>query len=340
MVTRAHSLTHTLRPYALALSFFSLLLLPGIVISNYLVEGAVGVFFTGAVPVAAAVFGGASRAAIPVTLFLSVSGALAIVFHPSVALSTLLMVTVAAIIGIVALRGLHSPVMLVGVMLGFLVVTPPEFAPREYLPWSSISPWFATFALLLLGGLWATLIGFALRSTLPVTPPLLHRTPSVVIPYTLSLSISTGLATFVVLTFWPGGVGAWVILTIFVIIQPEQDVMRNKIRERVLGTLAGALVALLAIGALQGVGRERTGVQLIIALIFLALAMRYYLPGPYWKYVIYLTPGIVLLDSHRSLDQTDVDLLRVMFTLAGATIAVLVATGVHRGSRALIALRK
>jgi uncharacterized membrane protein YccC len=51
--------------------------------------------------------------------------------------------------------------------------------------------------------------------------------------------------------------------------------------------------------------------------------MTYFIPGPYWKYVFFLTPGVVLLDSNAVSDQTNIDLLRVVYTLIGVAIALI-----------------
>jgi len=53
--------------------------------------------------------------------------------------------------------------------------------------------------------------------------------------------------------------------------------------------------------------------------------MTYFQSGPYWKFVIFVTPGVVLLDSNQASDQIQVAETRVLFTLIGAVLAVLIA---------------
>ena len=63
--------------------------------------------------------------------------------------------------------------------------------------------------------------------------------------------------------------------------------------------------------------------------------MAYFVPGPYWVYVMCLTPGVVLLDSNAVSDQDNVALTRIAFTLIGITIALVIGFLVQRSSKVI-----
>ena len=65
------------RRFALGIGFFLLLLLPGVLITATLVGGASSVFLFGALPVAAAFFGGARKQSLYVVAFMTGTGSLA-----------------------------------------------------------------------------------------------------------------------------------------------------------------------------------------------------------------------------------------------------------------------
>ena len=314
------------RPFLLAFVFFMVLLLPGLFIGLYLVKGTAGLFLFGAVPVAAAVFGGNRHLALRFSLSTAFVGGLALVFAPNVLLSTGLIAVVSGVVGLTARRGYQSPGLMMAVVLGFVVVGPPVLDWRDGGA-AVESPWYALIGalILLLGGLWATVIGYVVRHKIPVGAAPIERELSVVIPYALALTVSTGLATFIVLEYWPNGLGAWIILTVLVVVQPERDTMKTKVAYRVGGTLIGGAISILLLLLLEILDLQSGYLQLFFAFICISMAMTYFQSGPYWKFVIFVTPGVVLLDSNQASDQIQVAETRVLFTLIGAVLAVLIA---------------
>lgn len=75
------------RRYALGIGFFLILLIPGILIANFLIGGAASVFLFGALPVAVAFFGGTRKQSLLVLAFMTVAGTLARAFDGSEARS-------------------------------------------------------------------------------------------------------------------------------------------------------------------------------------------------------------------------------------------------------------
>lgn len=302
--------------------FLLVLLLPGVLIGMFLVSGAASILLLGALPMAAAYFGGATSSSARIITFMVVSGTLARAFDQSPIPSALLVAAVAFIIGITARRGLSSPILLVGISLAFLVINPPKLGESGQQALDNLDPVLVTALLLLIGGLWARLVIAGIRQWIPAVPETTPRSTIELLPYALALAISTGLSTFFLLTFAPGGMGAWLLLTIFVVMRVNYGQTIERTKDRVIGTLSGALVAFLIIELLQALNWQEGLVQLFLALLFFGISMTYFVPGPYWKYIFFLTPGVVLMDSNAAADQTTVDALRVMYTLIGITVAL------------------
>lgn len=323
------------RRYALSLGFFLVLLLPGVLIASYLVGGAASVFLFGALPVAIAFFGGAREQSLLVIAFMTVAGTLARAFDGSPIPSALLVGIVALIIGLAARRGLSSPIMEVGIVLGFLVMSPPDLTNKDSSLFTSVNPILATAVLLVLGGFWALLVGTIVHKKAPSVPENKIPDLSVVVPYALALALSTGVVTYLLLDFSVGHLGAWVILTIFVIMKPDHDATIAHTKDRILGTFAGTAIAIIAIEILHLLDSQQGLVQITFAFLFIGVSMAYFVPGPYWVYVMFLTPGVILLDSNTVSDQDDVALKRIAFTLVGIAIALTLGYLIQRGTKVL-----
>lgn len=323
------------RRYALGIGFFIILLIPGILIASFLVGGAASVFLFGALPVAVAFFGGAGKQSLLVLVSMTVAGTLARAFDGSPIPSALLVGLVALIIGLGARRGLSSPIMQVGIVLGFLVMSPPDLTNKDSGLSLGIDPVLATAILLAVGGLWALIVGTVVHKKAPAVPENEVVELSVVVPYALSLAISTGVVTYCLLYFSAGNLGAWMILTIFVVMKPDRDSTMLKTKDRIQGTFAGTVIAIIAIEILNLFNSQEGLAQVILALLFIGIAMAYFVPGPYWVYVMCLTPGVILLDSNAVSDQDDVAFTRVVYTLIGIAIALVIGFLVHRSYRIL-----
>lgn len=216
------------------------------------------------------------------------------------------------------------------ITLAFMVVSPPVLtwnASGEKLEESSFV--LVGAGLLLAGGLWAVAIGFVVHNRIPAGAKPVELKLSVVIPYTLALFVATGIVTFGALTYGNGGLKAWIILTVLLVVQPDQKSMRTKVTSRIFGTLIGGVIAVILLLILQSLGDQNGTVQLVCAFTLIGIAMSYFQKGPYWKFVMFLTPGIILMDSNQVSNQILVAEMRVGFTLLGAVIAILVASRVR-----------
>jgi hypothetical protein len=216
-------------------------------------------------------------------------------------------------------RGLHSPALMVPVFASFLLVAPPTVPPLSAIPTA-----FVAGAVLLVGGLWGTAITRVLLG---------HRLPSVdrkklgprgATAYGVIMGVVLGVAAWAVLSYAKFHEGAWLLLTLIILLQPSPHDTFTKSMQRLAGTLGGALIAVVLIL----INVEQTFALVIGGfLIFGALTVRYVLKRPYWEYVTVLTPAVILL-SASGVDRVRVAEDRVGFTLIAAAVALLIALGV------------
>lgn len=227
-------------------------------------------------------------------------------------LAALVMAVGAGLYGLSSRRGVQPYVSMGPIALAFIVAE--GIAPKpEASVWTNAA---ITAGLVVLSGIWGSAIGALIgrRVSMPALNPLPAKRAQW---YAVLMAVTLGIAMWFVSHFqWQHG-GAWMLLTMLIVIQPYvQDTWRKGL-QRVLGTILGfSIVMVIA---------ELTTSELalgLFALGFLAVAMYVQLIAhkPYWIYATLLTPGIVIAESIGS----SVDALafaRLGFTLAGAAVA-------------------
>lgn len=215
-----------------------------------------------------------------------------------------------------AKRGLHSPVLMMPVFLSFVLAAPPEVPGLSALPAALL-----TGVVLLLGGLWATgsarlLLGRPSRHT--EAQALGTRAT---IAYAVLMTVVVGIAAWAVLAFAKDHQGAWLLLTLIIVLQPSPHDTFAMSLQRLGGTLLGGVIALALILA----GVEST-LALVVGgvVLFAAFAVRYVLKRPYWEYVTVLTPAAILLNT-PGLDALTVAEDRVVYTVIATVVALALA---------------
>jgi len=88
--------------------------------------------------------------------------------------------------------------------------------------------------------------------------------------------------------------GMWMTLTVVVIIHPYIGYSVRRGIERASGTILGFLIAIGVATAIPA-----NFIYYAVGLIFVELAIltRFYPDRPYWQYVMFITPGVVLLSG-------------------------------------------
>jgi hypothetical protein len=212
-----------------------------------------------------------------------------------------------------ARRGLHSPVLMVPVFIGFTLVAPPEVSGASLLVIALLAG-----AALAGGGLWILAVSQVLFGN---SVPQREATPigrATTLTYAALMALTLGVAAWGVMTFIPSHQGAWLLLTLIIVLQPSPHDTLVKSFQRLGGTILGGIVAV----ALILIGVDST-VALILggAFLFAAMVVQFVFKRPYWEFVAVLTPAVILMDSPGR-DGLQVAEERVGLTLLGGLIAI------------------
>ncbi|RXR22400.1 hypothetical protein EQW78_14235 [Oerskovia turbata] len=238
-----------------------------------------------------------------------------------------LMAVLGACVGFSAVRGWHGVGGFVGPQTAFALVG----GPLVTLPTGTVSPSTSLGALAAMagwvafGGLWTALVGGALTRgmRLPGPRPVPERAATY---FGLALAVLAGGGTYVAMGWADSPNAWWLLLTLFVVVQPYFAATLSRTAARVGGTLAGAVLA----GA---VAHSVSGFPVVLSVVTLVLtgaAGWAYLRRPYWVFTLFLTPAVILQTSGSEELVLAADLDRVVFTVGAAAVAVAVLALGHR----------
>lgn len=180
-------------------------------------------------------------------------------------------------------------------------------------PWRALVPAALTAA----GGFWAALMTSAVHRRLPrgrVNPQ-----PRIVAArYGIALAVLLGLTAALAAVWFEGTTAGWALLTILVIVRPDLSDTRRRLGHRILGTVAGGLVA----APLASVVPVRPVLLLVGAVCAALVVVFQFVTVPYAVYAFVLTLSVVLLSTPVA-SVAAVDAQRVAYTLAGALMIVI-----------------
>ena len=228
-------------------------------------------------------------------------------------------------LGVSALWGLQQSMMLVPLYLCIEMIAPPVWGDA---PVDRGSTSYLLWTMLIWGGgaLWAVL----------VFPPLLRKMKTFprepnsrgdTIVYTATLTVLCTLSTLVVLIWWPGSNGAWLIVTLLVITQVGARSPVKRTVERIVGTVIGVVAA--AVLAAPWTGQT---VLIGIGLVLLVIALTIRIGPNFWLFTAVITPAFVLFTSVSSDVATSAE-QRVVDTLVGAALVLLASAITLRWAR-------
>jgi hypothetical protein len=167
------------------------------------------------------------------------------------------------------------------------------------------------------------LVSLVVKKPMQASPP--KYRPLVTAMYTVNLAILFTASGFVASLWHDQLPGMWLTLTIVIIIRPHIGESLMRALERGGGTILGFLIAI-------GVAYSLTPTPIYfgIGLIFLEIAVliRFHPDRPYWEYIMFLTPAVVLLAGSPS-EVTDFASYRLGATIA-AVVACLLLLGIER----------
>lgn len=305
----------------------ALLAIPAIIAGQLWLPGSAGIFILGSLPTLIAVVAVGPKRALQIAVAAAVGGALAAGFSGNAWVGAAIIAALAGYGGYSARYGNQSPILLVPVVVAFIVISPPDLAARDG---SALSGWQYPAVVgisLLIGGLWVALLGLYLARNLerakdePVERP-------VAIGYAIALATSTGIATFIAAYFFPNSTGAWVVMTILLVMKPRATDMWRTARHRVGGTLLGAVLAAAIVIGLGQLGVSLATWLTLLGAVFLTLALSAVRVRPYWQFVTLLTPAIILLKSSGD-NSLELDADRVIMTIIGTFMALIFAAAVR-----------
>jgi len=218
-------------------------------------------------------------------------------------------------LGVSALWGLQQSMMLVPLYLSLEMIAPPAWGDA---PVDRGSTSYLLWTMLIWGGgaLWAVLVfPPLLRKMKPI--PREPNTRGDTIVYTATLTVLCTLSTLVVLIWWPGSNGAWLIVTLLVITQAGARSPVKRTAARIVGTVIGVVAA--AVLAAPWTGQT---VLIGIGLVLLVIALMVRIGPNFWLFTAVITPAFVLFTSVSSDVATSAE-QRVVDTLVGAALVLL-----------------
>lgn len=258
----------------------------------------------------AAIFGG-RKLAVSMLVPFAVAAGLAVWWSDNPWLAALLMLVVAGTRGMMAQYGMHGPLSMSVIAIGFILAEPPK--PSMQGPAALL----VGILVLIVGG-YAVLTVIAFRRWMP-TPKIQEVPPMRANYFGLILGVTVAVAAWFTVQYQLSHEGAWIMLTIVVVLQPNGKDAFKKAFQRSVGTTLGFLIA---IGLATTV--DQSWFLYLIGIVAMVAAMAYLmLKKPYWEYAILLTVGIVILEG-SSTSIVNTANTRFHATIIGATAALAV----------------
>lgn len=261
-----------------------------------------------------------ARLAVALCAIAGAASTVGALLHPYPVLGGLFMALLAGYAALTARRGVHSPVLMVPLVVGFAVADPTVALADRGL----VANAFVTGAVLTLGGLWAVCAWLLLAGKVPKVPPR-PFSRGIATVYAAVMAAVMGVSTWAVLTWAPGHTGAWLLMSLIVVLQPDPDATLARSFGRMVGTVIGVVIA-----AAVAFFVTSFTLLLVIGLVLLlvALALRFDLKQPYWVYVSFLTPAVVFFDS-GSRGVAAIEEARLGATLLAGAVAVVLAFAIR-----------
>jgi hypothetical protein len=261
-----------------------------------------------------------ARLAVALSVIAGAASVVGALLHPYPVLGGLFMALLAGYAALTARRGVHSPVVMVALAVGFAVADPTLMLADV----NDAANAFAAGAVVALGGLWAVCVWRVLARKVPKVPPSPFSAGIATI-YAIVMATVMGVTTWAVLTWAPGHAGAWLLMSLIVVLQPDPDATLARSFGRMVGTVIGVFLAAV-------ISYFVTSITLLLlvglVLLFVSLALRFGGKGPYWVYVAFLTPAVVFFDSGSG-GIPATEKARLWATLLAGAVAVVLAFAIR-----------
>ncbi len=249
----------------------------------------------------------------------------------------LLLAGVGAAVGWVAHYGLANAGTFVAVQVALATIAQPTATFLLVSSPTTLRNALEVAAYVLAAGMWAVVVGTLLLYDVP------HRRPAKIPAqaardYGVVLALLAGGFGWVALTWLPASNSWWVLLTLFVVLQPTTEATRDRAVQRTLGTVAGAAAA-SALALFIHSPEVTAPLGAVLALATIAATFS----APYWLYTTALTMTIIFT-TFTPQSVADGGWERIIFTLVGAVGTAGASTTAHwlltRRSRRRVGLRR
>jgi Fusaric acid resistance protein-like len=246
----------------------------------------------------------------------AVLNALAVLVFGHPLATTLLMVCIAVAVGLSALWGLHPVAAFAAIQPAIVVISGYHTVSVGTTTPGVVGQALIGAGVVIVGGLWAVLIGWALLRDESSGPPA-RVPPRIVIFYTGALVLLLAVGAFIASMWFLETTAGWVLLTVLLVTRPTYDESKQMIRERGLGTVAGGVVA----AVVAVIVSDSTALVAIGTLTMVVAAVLQLQHARYAYFAVFVTAAIVLVDAQRS-NVFEIDLERVVYSLVGVALVV------------------
>ena len=141
---------------------------------------------------------------------------------------------------------------------------------------------------------------------------------SIIFRHALRLSVASAIA-IAIYKFFKLEHGYWLIITVLVIVKPVFADTRKRAFERVLGSVAGGIIAVIIAALFQNI------IILDVLLIFFSVLAFSHVRTNYGFYVLFLTPFVVLMIDTVIPGNWEIAFVRILDTMIGGAIALFIS---------------
>ena len=281
-------------------------------------------WYLGMLPALMGLFTG-RRLAFAASIITPLGMGLALLLREEPLIGALYMAAIGVATGLSAMRGWHLMGAFAGPLIAYALIGDLHVAfPAEVVSaHSSVTAALTAMGIVFAGGIWTTVFGSFVIRGMGVKAP--HTIPGHTAGYfAAALGILIGLTAWACMR-WLDASSWWIILTFFVVVQPYYKDSTRRVVERVIGTLAGALFAVVVVYALH----DFPTVITVLALLLTLGAAYANLKLPYWVFAALLTPAVVLQTTGSTHDLLVSIGERALYTVIGAAAAILLMSLGH-----------
>ncbi len=272
------------------------------------------------------------RSGVRFAAIFAVASTIAVAVGSVPALAALLVAAMSALIGVFSTKGLAPPMVICAILIPYVIQAPPGKVAEQGLLSDTAVYLGATLLFIFLCGVWGAAVITRLTKKSAPQSPADSASPRYALIFGSILAISTGVLTYVAMTWFPQTFWMWLLLTIYTLSNPVGDRDRSMGRDRLTGTIAGLVAAFLILSVISNtVALYALGILIMTIALTLMAEKR-----PYWMFASFLTPAVVIFAAvgKSQLDQLKVGEQRLVFTLVGMVVAVLISFAVTLGTKA------